>query len=245
MINVAIADRQRLIRESLATLVSGLKGCQVVGLCATGETAIKLVKQHKPDILLMDMLLPGVGALEVLQRIAASDLRTRSIVIGNVTKAVLPTQMLQAGALSFLTPRVSSEELDHAIRKVFSGQRYLCEFIGQRMLNASLGYSENSRITKLTRREFQVLLMLLDCQQVNEIARSLHLSPKTVNSYRYRLFKKLSVKSNVELVLLAVKSGIPAPSFDSEEVLRQSPVNRASLMLVAEEDTVFLSSDPD
>lgn len=69
--------------------------------------------------------------------------------------------------------------------------------------------------------------------------------PKTHNSYRYRLFEKLRVKSNVELLLLAVKSGIPAPSFDSEEVLRQSPVNRASLMLVTEEDAVFLSSDPD
>lgn len=124
------------------------------------------------------MLFSGVGALEVLQRIAASDLRTRSIVIGNLTKVVLPTQMLQAGALSFPTPRVSSEELNHAVRKVVSGQRCLCDFIGQRMLNASLGYSENSRITKITRRDFQVLLMVLDCQQVNEIARSLHLSPK-------------------------------------------------------------------
>ena len=87
--------------------------------------------------------------------------------------------------------------------------------------------------------------MLLDCQKVNEIAQSLHLSPKTVNSYRYRLFDKLDVKSNVELVLFAVKHGIPTPSFDSEEVLRQSPVKNASAMVVAEEDTVFLMSDSD
>ena len=245
MIKVAIAERQRLTRESLATLVNSLKGCQVVGVCATGEATIKLAKQENPDIFLIDMLLPGVGALEVLQRIAVADLRTRTIVLGNVTRAIMPTQMLQAGALSFLTQSISSEELDHAIHKVFSGQRYVCEFIAQKMLNASLGYSESSQIAKLTRREFQVLLMLLDCQRVSEIARLLHLSPKTVNSYRYRLFEKLGVSSNVELVLFAVKNGIPAPSFDSEEILQKGPDQRASVMLVAEEDTVFLTSDSD
>ena len=87
--------------------------------------------------------------------------------------------------------------------------------------------------------------MILDCQRVCEIARLLHLSPKTVNSYRYRLFEKLGVSSNVELVLFAVKNGIPAPSFDSEEVSRKSLHKRASVMLVAEEDTVFLGSDSD
>lgn len=245
MIKVVIAEGQRLIRESLATLVGGLRNCKVVGVCASGEAAIKLAKQHDPHVLLMDMLLPGFGALEVLQRIAAADLKTSTIVLGNVTKVVMPTQMLQAGAKSFLTKGVSSEELDHAIRKVFAGKRYVCEFIAQRILNASLGHGESNRITKLTRREFQVLLMLLDCQKVNEIAQSLHLSPKTVNSYRYRLFDKLDVKSNVELVLFAVKHGIPTPSFDSEEVLRQSPVKNASAMVVAEEDTVFLMSDSD
>ena len=129
--------------------------------------------------------------------------------------------------------------------RFFCGQRYVCEFVAQKMLNTSLGYSETSQIAKLTRREFQVLLMLLDCQRVSEIARLLHLSLRTVNSYRYRLFEKLGVSSNVELVLLAVKNGIPAPSFDSEEVLQKSLDKRASLMLVAEEDTVFLSSDSD
>ena len=87
--------------------------------------------------------------------------------------------------------------------------------------------------------------MLLDCQRVGEIARLLHLSPKTVNSYRYRLFEKLGVSSNVELVLFAVKNGIPPPSFDSEEILQKGPDKRASVMLVAEEDTVFLTSDSD
>ena len=111
MIKVAIAERQRLIRESLATLVNSLKGCQVVGVCATGEAAIKLAKQENPDIFLIDMLLPGVGALEVLQRIAVADLRTRTIVLGNVTRAIMPTQMLQAGALSFLTQGISQRSL--------------------------------------------------------------------------------------------------------------------------------------
>ena len=244
MIKAAIAEGQRLIRESLATLVNGLKGCEVVGVSATGESAIKLVKEHQPHVLLMDMLLPGFGGLEVLQRIAAADLRTETIVLGSVTKAVMPTQMLQAGAKSFLTKGVSSEELGHAIRKVFAGQRYVSEFIAQRILNASLGYSESNLIAKLTRREFQVLLMLLDCQKVNEIARSLHLSPKTVNSYRYRLFEKLDVKSNVELVLFAVKNGIPTPGFDTEEVSRRRrPLKTTPTMAVAEGDKVFLVSD--
>ena len=130
----------------------------------------------------MDMLIPGFGGLEVLQRIESAHLKTRVIILGNVSKAVMPTQMLQSGAYAFLTKRVSTDELSHAIRKVFAGLRYVSEFIAQRLLNASLGYNEQSRISRLTRREFQVMVMLLDCLRVNQIAKALHLSPKTVNS---------------------------------------------------------------
>ena len=117
--------------------------------------------------------------------------------MGNVSKAVMPTQMLQAGAYAFLTKSVSTFELSHAIRKVFAGRRYVSEFIAERILNASLGSNEQSRIGTLRRRKFQVMVMLLDCLRVNQIAKALDLSPKTVNSYRYRIFDKLDVSGKV------------------------------------------------
>jgi two-component system invasion response regulator UvrY len=238
MMRVVISEGQRLVCESLAKLVGDLPDCEVIGICGSGEETVKLIKKLEPNLLLMDMLIPGFGALEVLQRIETGHLKTRVLILGNVTKAIMPTQMLQAGAQAFLTKGVSAEELTHAIRKVYTGRRYVSEFIAQRLLNASLGYNEQSRISKLTRREFQVLLMLLDCQRVVQIARSLHLSPKTVNSYRYRIFDKLGVSSNVEMVLFAIKNGIPTRSFESEFDRVKSQEDEG-LLFVAEDDALF------
>ena len=103
MKKVLIAEGQRLVRESLAKLVAGFPDCEVVGLCASGEETVQKIKELEPNVLLMDMLIPGFGGLEVLQRIESGHLKTRVIILGNVSKAVMPTQMLQAGAHAFLT----------------------------------------------------------------------------------------------------------------------------------------------
>lgn len=241
MKKVLIAEGQRLVRESLAKLVAGFPDCEVAGLCASGEETVQKIKELEPNVLLMDMLIPGFGGLEVLQRIESGHLKTRVIILGNVSKAVMPTQMLQAGAHAFLTKGVSTDELNHAIRKVFAGRRYVSEFIAQRLLNASLGYNEQNRIARLTRREFQIMLMLLDCLKVNQIAKALHLSPKTVNSYRYRIFDKLDVSGNVEMVLFAIKNGIPTRSL-SPEVLGAT-VEDADYSNMVAEDGAFFSKD--
>jgi two-component system invasion response regulator UvrY len=218
--------------------VAGFPDCEVVGLCASGEETVQKIKELEPNVLLMDMLIPGFGGLEVLQRIESGHLKTRVIILGNVSKAVMPTQMLQAGAHAFLTKGVSTDELNHAIRKVFAGRRYVSEFIAQRLLNASLGYNEQNRIARLTRREFQIMLMLLDCLKVNQIAKALHLSPKTVNSYRYRIFDKLDVSGNVEMVLFAIKNGIPTRSL-SPEVLGATAEDAGYSNMVAEDGAFF------
>ena len=90
MKRVLIAEGQRLVREGLAKLVTGLPDCKVVGMCATGEETVQKLKEHEPNVLVMDMLIPGFGGLEVLQRIESAHLRTRVIVLGNVSKAVMP-----------------------------------------------------------------------------------------------------------------------------------------------------------
>lgn len=240
MKRVLIAEGQRLVREGLAKLVTGLPDCKVVGMCATGEETVQKLKEHEPNVLVMDMLIPGFGGLEVLQRIESAHLKTRVIVLGNVSKAVMPTQMLQAGAHAFLTKSVSTDELSHAIRKVFAGQRYVSEFIAQRLLNASLGYNEQSRIGRLTRREFQVMVMLLDCLRVNQIAKALHLSPKTVNSYRYRIFDKLDVSGNVEMALFAIKNGIPTRRLSPDAA---GAVEDGEVTSMVAEDGAFFSKD--
>ena len=243
MIKVLISEGQRLTRESLVKLVEDLPSCEVVGQTATGEETVKLSKSLQPNVLIMDMLIPGFGALEVLQRIETARLKTRVIILGNVNKATMPTQMLQAGALAFLTKSVSGKELNYAIRRAFVGQRYVSEYIAQQLLSVSLGYNEQSRVSKLTRREFQVVLMLLDCQRVNQIAQSLHLSPKTVNSYRYRIFDKLGVTSNVELVLFAIRNGIPTGSVNGK-ALRAKSTEGEQATYVAEDDAFFSSDEP-
>ena len=241
MKKVLIAEGQRLVRESLAKLVVIFPTVKSWGLCASGEETVQKIKEPEPNVLLMDMLIPRFWWSRGLRRIEFMGISNRVIILGNVSKAVMPTQMLQAGAHAFLTKGVSTDELNHAIRKVFAGRRYVSEFIAQRLLNASLGYNEQNRIARLTRREFQIMLMLLDCLKVNQIAKALHLSPKTVNSYRYRIFDKLDVSGNVEMVLFAIKKWDPDTQLESRSFGRDSRDADYSNMVA--EDGAFFSKD--
>jgi two-component system invasion response regulator UvrY len=208
MIRIIIADDHALVRHGLNKILSGMPNVQVVGEAATGEEAVQLTRSSQPDIVLMDVIMPGMGGLEATQRITHQDNRTRVIALTACVEPPFPAQMLKAGAFGYLTKNVEVSELELAIRRVFAGKRYVCNEVAQDL--ASYAYQENvdSPFEVLSHREMQIMMMVVGCQKVSEISGSLHLSPKTVNSYRYRIFEKLKIKSDVELVLLAVKHGM-------------------------------------
>lgn len=208
MIRLVCADDHGLVRRGVVALLQQLSNVQVVGEAATGEEAVQLARSLQPDIVLMDIVMPGMGGLEATQRIVRQQQRTAVIALTAYGEAPFPAQMMKAGALGYLTKGVELSELEKAVRRVYAGKRYVCHEVAQEL--ASYAYEGNVErpFESLSHREMQITMMVVGCQKVSEISGSLHLSPKTVNSYRYRIFEKLKISSDVELVLLAVKHGM-------------------------------------
>ena len=208
MINVLIVDDHRLVRACLSRLISDMSGIQVVAQASSGEQALTMAREHRPQVVLMDILMPGMGGLEATRRLLCQESRPAVLAVSACAEAPFPAQMLKAGAQGYLTKDVDGKELETAIRRVFVGRRYVCNDVAQAL--ACYAYEEraDSPFDTLSHREMQIMMMVIGCQKVSEISGRLHLSPKTVNSYRYRIFDKLKVSSDVELVLLALKYGL-------------------------------------
>ncbi len=211
MIRVTVADDQVLVRKGVVKLLQGLQQVQVVGEAGSSEEALRLARELRPDIAFLEVLMPGMGGLETTQRITAHDKKTAVIALTACAQPPFPAQMLKAGALGYLTKTVSVVELEHAVRRVFVGKRYVCHEVAQDLAAYALHEPVESPFDVLSHREMQITMMLVGCQKVRDISLQLHLSSKTVNSYRYRIFDKLKVSSDVELVLLAVKHGMVSP----------------------------------
>ena len=152
--------------------------------------------------------MPGIGGLEATRRITQRDSGIRVVMLTGFEESPYPLQALKAGAAGYLTKKVDANELLKAIKRVFLGKRYLSAEIAQQLAVTSFDEVSEDPFGQLSSREMQIMLMVVNCQKVKEISSNLHLSPKTVNSYRYRIFEKLNVGSDVELALMAVRYGV-------------------------------------
>jgi two-component system invasion response regulator UvrY len=208
MIRVFLVDDHRLFRVALRRLLDTLKGIQIVGEADSGESAVSQVRELRPNIVLMDICMPGIGGIEATRRITRMELDIKVIAVTACEENPFPVQVLRAGALGYLTKGIAADELSTAIRRVFLGKRYLSTEIAQELAVNAFEDSPDSPFAQLSSREMQVMMMVVSCQKVNDISSDLHLSPKTVNSYRYRIFEKLNVSSDVELALMAVRHGM-------------------------------------
>ena len=208
MIRVLLVDDHRLFRVALRRLLESSKGIQIVGEADSGESAVKQARELRPNIALMDICMPGIGGIEATRRITRMDLGIKVIAVTACEDNPFPVQILRAGASGYLTKGVSAEELSRAIRRVFLGKRYLSVEIAQELAVSAFEDAPESPFDQLSNREMQIMMMVVSCQKVIDISSNLHLSPKTVNSYRYRIFEKLNVSSDVELALMAVRHGM-------------------------------------
>jgi len=208
MIKLLIVDDHRLFRIGLTKMLRDVKGLEIVGEAETGEEAVRLTRELRPNIVLMDICMPGIGGLEATRRIARMEQSVSVIALTAYDESPFPLQVLKAGAAGYLTKAVTAEELIVAIKRVFVGKRYLGSEIAQQLAVTAFEDKPEGPFEQLSNREMQIMLMVVSCHKVNEISTNLHLSPKTVNSYRYRIFEKLNVKSDVELALMAVRHGM-------------------------------------
>lgn len=205
MVRVLLVDDHDLVRVGVKSLLETANGIEVVGEASSGEDALKLVKELQPNVVLMDVKMPGIGGLEATKRIARQYPDTKVLVVTVYADEPYPSRVLQAGAMGYITKGTSLEEMVQAIKMVNVGKRYLSPEVAQQLALKHLNDESQSPFEQLSEREMQVLIMITSGQKVNEISDQLFLSPKTVNSYRYRLFEKLNVNSDVELTHLALK----------------------------------------
>jgi len=178
----------------------------VVGEAASGEEALLRVRELRPDLVLMDVKMPGIGGLEATRKILRSHSDIKVIAVTACDEEPFPSRLLQAGAAGYLTKGAGLEEMIKAIRQVFAGQRYISADIAQQLaLKPFQPQGDVSPFDLLSEREMQIALMIAECQKVQSISDKLCLSPKTVNTYRYRIFEKLEITSDVELAMMAVR----------------------------------------
>jgi len=206
---VLVVDDHDLVRTGISRMLADIDGLQVIGQADSGEAAIKKSRELKPDVVLMDIKMPGIGGLEATRKLLRSHPDIKVIAVTICEEDPFPTRLLQAGAAGYLTKGAALEEMIQAIRMVFAGQRYISPQIAQQLALKSFQPKLNgSPFDLLSEREIQIALMISNCQKVQAISDKLCLSPKTVNTYRYRIYEKLSITSDVELALLAVRHGM-------------------------------------
>ena len=205
MIKVLIVDDHALVRMGIRRLLEDSPDMTVVAEAENGETALALIKTHQPDVVLLDMKMPGIDGWEVTRRLNKSNPHVKVIAVTALSTNSLPNRVLQLGAMGYLTKESSAAEIIMAIRKVFQGDRYLSAEVAQKMAINSLQASKDSPFDLLSEREMQVMFMITSGMTVPDIAERLFLSTKTINGYRYRMFEKLSIKNDVELAYLALK----------------------------------------
>lgn len=207
MIKVLVVDDHDLVRMGIARMLADIAGIEVIGEAACGEDAIKLARDLLPHVVLMDVRMPGIGGIEATRKLlrAHPDMRVLAVTVCN--EEPFPSRLLKAGAAGYLTKGAALEEMVKAIRMVAVGQRYVSPEVAQQLALKTYDDKE-SPFDILSEREMQITMMIVNCQKVQEISDTLFVSPKTVNTYRYRIFEKLGIDSDVELTLLAVRHGL-------------------------------------
>lgn len=207
-INVLIVDDHDLVRAGINHMLSQAEGINVLGEASTGETAVQMTRELSPDVVLMDVKMPGIGGLEATRKLLRISPNVKVLVVTVCDDDLFPSRLLQAGAVGYLTKGASMDEMLQAIRTVFTGQRYISPEVAKQLAFKHLVNDNESPFDALSERELQVMLMITEGMKVQDIAEKLHLSPKTVNSYRYRIFEKLTVKNDVELTHLAIRHNV-------------------------------------
>lgn len=209
MIKLLLVDDHDLVRTAIARMLSDRSDLDVVGEANSGEQAYNMVRELLPDVVLMDIRMPGIGGLEATRKIKQRFPQVKILALSACEEEPFPTRLLQAGASGYLTKGACIEETVRAIRQVAAGHHYLSSAIAQQMaLKAYDSKQLDNPFEQLSEREMQISLMIASGQKIQMISDLLCVSPKTVNTHRYRIFTKLNIANDVELALLAVRHNL-------------------------------------
>lgn len=208
MIRVIFVDDHAMVRAGLRASLAKVADIEVVGEAGTGEDGVKLARELKPHVVLMDLQLPGISGLEAASRICAHDPACKVIALTGQNESPFPRKFMEAGASGYVTKEGPVDELVQAIRTVAAGRRFISQHIAQAMALDAMNGAGASPFDVLTKREIEIVVALARGEDMPTIAKRLHVSAKTVASHKYNVFKKLDLDSDVALTHLALRHGL-------------------------------------
>ncbi|MDC3180921.1 response regulator [Gammaproteobacteria bacterium] len=206
LIKVAIIDDEELIRAGISAILAGIEGIEVIGHGASGEDAIQLCRTLNPDVVLLDVSMPGIGGYGAIRTLSKMHAESKILVLTAHKNDMMPVRLLQAGAKGYITKSASKSEMVRAIRVIHQGQHFISPEIASIIALSQVDQPASGQIFELlSERELQVCIKIVSGIKPQDIANEFHLSAKTINSYRYRIFEKLNINSDVELTHLAIR----------------------------------------
>ena len=211
MITVLVVDDHELVRTGICRMLEDQDGIQVIGQAESGEEAINIVRQQHPNVVLLDVNMPGIGGVETTRRLLQTAPETKVLAVSGLAEEPYPSLLLKAGARGYITKGAPITEMVRAINKVMQGGKYFSADIAEQLASSYLSDTQTSPFDSLSKREMQVAMMVVNCISAQEISDKLFVSVKTVNTYRYRIFEKLNIDSDVKLTHLAIRYGLIKP----------------------------------
>ncbi|MBW2208922.1 MAG: UvrY/SirA/GacA family response regulator transcription factor [Deltaproteobacteria bacterium] len=208
MINVMLVDDHDLVRSGIKRILTDVGDIEVVAEADSGEQAVRQAREIRPDVILMDLSMPGIGGMEATRKITRSMPDAKIIAVTIHEDEPFPARLLEAGAVGYLTKGCDVREIIDAIKSVYLGEQYITPGVAQKLALSFVNHRDKAPLEELTQRETQVMLMIVKGEPNKRISEKLCLSPKTTSTYRYRLFEKLGVINDVELTRFAIRHGL-------------------------------------
>ena len=206
-IRVMLVDDHAVVRVGFRMLLSASSDIEVVAEADSGELAYQRYAEITPDVVIMDLSMPGMGGIEAVRRLLVRDKTARVLVLSVHEDTAHAKRVLKAGALGYLSKRTAPEELIEAVRVIAAGRIYLSAEIARKLAIQDMSGNPGA-VEALSEREFAVFLQLARGQSVNQVAHDFHLSPSTVGTHLYHIKQKLNISNAAEMTMVALRSGL-------------------------------------
>jgi len=205
---ILIADDHSIVREGLKQCAMTLDEVKLIDEAVDGNEAWAKIKDESYDLVILDISMPGMSGLDVLQKIKEKDLKTPALILSIHPQEQYAVNAFKMGASGYLSKDSASEELIVAIRKIASGGRYIASAFAEKLAFNGFDSDTHALHEKLSEREFQVMVLLAKGKSVTEISKEIFISDKTVSTYRARILEKMGMKKNAELTMYAIKNNL-------------------------------------
>lgn len=209
IIRTLLVDERLLVCQAIKILLKADTNIEIIGEATSGEEAIIKADELKPDLVIIDFQMGGIGGVEAIRVIKRRSPATKILVLSSCEQPIYFNWLLDVGGVSgYLTKDSNIEEIKSAIQVIFSGKDYMSASLANKLKMEKEEFDKINTLKFLSEKELQIVFMIVFCEKISQIASKLHICPKTVNTYRYRIYEKLNVSSDVELVHLAIKLGL-------------------------------------